>query len=63
MPTGRHELLCRGARVVVDESGVHVLTDPAVRSCPYVEATFKIKRIDKDAVKKIIEWKIERYGH
>lgn len=63
MPTGRHELLCRGARVVVDEDGVRVLTDPAVRSCPYVKATFKIGKIDREAVRKIVEWKIERYGH
>ncbi len=58
-----HELLCRGARVRVDSCSVEVLTDPAVVSCPYVRAAFKIDRIDRDAVKRIVEFKIREYGH
>lgn len=59
---GKHELLCRGARVLVDESGVHVLTEPAVRSCPYVIATYKINEINREAVRRIVESKIEEFG-
>lgn len=59
---GRHELLCRGARVIADESGVHVVSEPAVRSCPYVRATYKIEEIDKEVVRKIVERKIEEFG-
>lgn len=58
-----HELLCRGARVRVKDCKVEVLTDPAVVSCPYVRATFKIDRIDREAVKRIVEFKIREYGH
>ncbi len=58
-----HELLCRGARVRVEDCRVEVLTDPVVVSCPYVRATFKIDRIDREAVKRIVEFKIREYGH
>ena len=58
-----HELLCRGARVRVEGCRVEVLTDPAVVSCPYVRAAFKIDRIDREAVKRIVEYKIREYGH
>jgi len=58
-----HELLCRGARVLVEDGRVVVLTDPAVCSCPYVKAVYKIDRIDREAVKKIVEQKIRDYGY
>ncbi|MCS7103752.1 MAG: DUF2099 family protein, partial [Candidatus Korarchaeum sp.] len=57
-----HELLCRGARVLVEGCSVKVLTDPAVSRCPYVEATYGIEQIDRDAVKRIIESKIKDFG-
>ena len=38
-----HELLCWGARVLVKGREVRVLTDPAVVSCPYVKAAYKIE--------------------
>jgi putative methanogenesis marker protein 8 len=58
-----HELLCRGARVLIRDGKVEVLTDPAVCSCPYVKAVYKIDRIDKEAVKRIVEEKIRCYGY
>jgi putative methanogenesis marker protein 8 len=58
-----HELLCRGARVLVRDGKVEVLTDPAVCSCPYVKAVYKIDKIDKEAVKRIVEEKIGCYGY
>ena len=58
-----HELLCRGARVLVENGKVIVLTDPAVCSCPYVKAVYKIDKIDREAVKKIVEQKIRDYGY
>lgn len=57
-----HELLCRGARVIVEGREVHVLTEPAVSRCPYVKAAYGIDQIDKDAVKKIVEMKIRDFG-
>ena len=58
-----HELLCRGARVLVENGKVAVLTDPAVCSCPYVKAVYKIDKIDREAVKRIVEQKIRDYGY
>ena len=57
-----HELLCRGARVLVRGCEVEVLTDPAVSSCPYVRAVYKIENIDREAVKRILEDKIREFG-
>ncbi|MEM0192714.1 MAG: DUF2099 family protein [Candidatus Korarchaeum sp.] len=57
-----HELLCRGARVIVEGCDVRVLTDPAVSRCPYVRATYGIEEIDRDAVKRIVEAKIKEFG-
>ncbi len=58
-----HELLCRGARVLVRNCEVEVLTDPAVVSCPFVRATYKIDKIDRDAVRRIVKDKIRRFGY
>ncbi len=58
-----HELLCRGARVRVRGCKVEVITDPAVVSCPYVRAVYGIEIADREAVRKIVERKIEEYGH
>lgn len=58
-----HELLCRGARVLVEGCEVKVLTDPAVVSCPYVKAAYKIDRIDREAVRRIIEEKMRELGY
>ncbi len=58
-----HELLCRGARVLVRGCEVSVLTDPAVVSCPFVKATYKIDKIDRNVVKKIVEDKMREYGY
>ncbi len=57
-----HELLCRGARVLVRGCEVEVLTDPAVSSCPYVRAVYRIENIDREAVKRILEDKIREFG-
>lgn len=58
-----HELLCRGARVLVKGCDVAVLTDPAVVSCPYVRAVYKIDRIDRETVKRIVKEKIRELGY
>ena len=57
-----HEFLCRGARVRVRDGEVEVLTDPAVSYCPYVAATYGVKRIDRAAVARIVRMKMERFG-
>ena len=58
-----HEFLCRGARVRVHPDGrVEVLSDPAVCYCPYVEAAYGVKRIDRRAVERIVKMKMEGFG-
>ena len=62
-PGVEHEFLCRGARVRVREGGeVEVLTEPAVRYCPFVEAFYGIRRIDRGAVERIVRLKMEKFG-
>lgn len=57
-----HEFLCRGACVRICNGEVEVLTDPAVRHCPYVEAVYGIRHIDREAVKRIVKLRMERFG-
>ena len=58
-----HEFLCRGARVRVSSDGkVEVLTEPVVERCPYVAAVYGVRRIDKQAVERIVRVKMERFG-
>ena len=58
-----HEFYCRGARVRIINGKIEVLTEPAVSYCPFVEAVYGIKKIDKDAVKRIVEHRMKNYGH
>ncbi len=58
-----HEFLCRGARVRVHPDGrIEVLSDPAVCYCPYVEAAYGVRRIDRRAVERIVRAKMKRFG-
>ena len=58
-----HEFLCRGARVRVHPDGrIEVLDEPAVSYCPFVEAFYGIKKIDREAVEKIVRLKMEKFG-
>jgi len=57
-----HEFLCRGARVRVCDGRIEVLTKPAVYRCPYVEAVYKIRRINEEAVEEIVKLKMQRHG-
>jgi len=56
-----HEFLCREARVRVCNDKIEVLSDPAVSYFPCVEANYKVKHIDRDAVKRIVKMKIEGF--
>ncbi len=58
-----HEFLCRGARVRVHDNGrIEVLDDPAVEYCPFVEAFYGIRKIDRSAVERITRLKMEKFG-
>ena len=58
-----HEFLCRGARVRIHPDGhIEVLDEPAVSYCPFVEAFYRIKKIDREAIERIVRLKIEKFG-
>jgi len=58
-----HVFLCRGAKVRVRGDGeIEVLTEPAVRYCPFVEAFYGIRHIDRGAVERIVRLKMEKFG-
>lgn len=57
-----HEIMCCGARVKICGKKIEVLSEPRVLNCPLNELSYGIKKIDRDAVKKIIEIKMKDYG-
>jgi putative methanogenesis marker protein 8 len=59
---GEHEIFCCGARVRISEKGVKVLTEPAVDYCPLHEAMCGTKCIDREAVRKSVQMKVDRCG-
>lgn len=59
---GEHELYCCGARVLVKDGKVNVLTEPRVSHCPLHEALYGVNVIDRVSVKQSIEKKIREFG-
>jgi len=57
-----HEIINRGARVLIRNGEVFVLTEPMVSYCPFVAAVYGFKHIDKTAVKRAVEMRIEKFG-
>jgi len=60
--SGEHEIYCCGARVLISEKGVTVLSEPLVEYCPLHEALYGTKKIDPETVRKSVETKIAGYG-
>jgi putative methanogenesis marker protein 8 len=59
---GEHEIYCCGARVLISEKGVRVLTKPLIDYCPLHEALYGSKHVDREAVRRSVEMKIAGYG-
>lgn len=57
-----HVIQCCGARVQIQGGDVKVLTEPCIHHCPLHESLYGFEVIDKEAVKKTVEFKMRRYG-
>jgi len=53
---------CCGAKVRICSEKVEVLSDPRIHHCPLHESFYGLKVIDKEAVKKTVETKMQTYG-
>ena len=59
---GEHEFYCCGARVLLKNGEIKLLTKPRVVYCPLFEKLYGIKEIDENSVKCAIETKIRKLG-
>lgn len=57
-----HVVQCCGARVRICGEKVEVLSEPRIHHCPLHESLYGLKVIDKEAVKKTIETKMQAQG-
>jgi putative methanogenesis marker protein 8 len=53
---------CCGAKVRISGDKVEVLGEPRIHHCPLHESLYGMKVIDKEAVKKTVEIKMQRHG-
>jgi len=61
-PVGEHEFYCCGARVLIKDGAIDVLTEPRISHCSLHEAIYGTKTLDKEAVKRTAEIKIKDLG-
>lgn len=59
---GEHEFYCCGARVLVKDGEVRVLTEPRISHCPLHEVLYGTKTVDRETIKHSVRMKIEGYG-
>jgi len=59
---GEHEFYCCGARILIKDGEIKVLTEPRIVYCPLHEAFYGTKELDKDAVKRSVEMKVKNLG-
>ncbi|MDH5440606.1 MAG: DUF2099 family protein [Candidatus Bathyarchaeota archaeon] len=59
---GDHEVYCCGARVLIKDGKVTVLSEPRVMYCPLHGALYGTEEIDKESVKRSVEAKIKNLG-
>jgi len=53
---------CCGARVRICGERVEVVSEPRIQHCPLHESLYGLKVIDREAVKKTVETKMQTYG-
>jgi hypothetical protein len=56
---GEHEVYCCGARVLIKDDVVTVLSEPRVRYCPLHESLYGIREIDRASVQRALQEKIK----
>jgi len=57
-----HTIQCYGARVRVCDGRVEVLSEPRIHQCPLHASLYGLEVIDKEAVKKTVETKMQTHG-
>ena len=57
-----HVIQCCGAKVRISGEEIEVLSEPRIHHCPLHESLYRLKLIDKKAVKKTVEAKMKMYG-
>lgn len=62
IPVGKHEFYCCGARVLIEDGEIKVLTEPRITYCPLHEAIYGTKTLDREAVKRTVEMKVKGLG-
>jgi len=59
---GEHEFYCCGARILVKDGEIKVLTEPRISYCPLHEVLYGTKDVDRKSVKRSVEMKIKDLG-
>ena len=59
---GEHEFYCCGAKVLVKDGEVKVLTEPRIVHCPLHGTLYGTKTVDREAVKRSVSMKIAGHG-
>jgi len=59
---GDHCVQCCGAKVLINGGRVKVLSEPRIHHCPLHESLYGLKVIDREAIKKTVESKMQSYG-
>jgi putative methanogenesis marker protein 8 len=59
---GEHEFRCCGARTLVRNGEIEVLTEPTISHCPLHQQLYGTGKIDKESVKRSVEMKIRGFG-
>jgi len=62
VPVGEHEFYCCGARVLIKDGAIEILTEPRISYCPLHEAIYGTKALDREGVKRTAEIKIKDLG-
>jgi len=57
-----HLIQCCGAKVRIKGKRIEVLDEPCIRNCPLHESLYGFKVMDKEAVKKTVEFKMRTQG-
>jgi len=58
----KHLVQCCGAKVEIQDGKVEVLSEPRIHNCPLHESLYGFKVIDREAVKKTVEFKMQTHG-
>jgi len=59
---GEHEFYCCGARVLLKDGEIKVLSEPRISYCPLLESLYGVREVDSEVVRRVVESKIKRFG-